>query len=120
MLVRQVLWLPVQWEISKMRIHFADKRGVSVSVSRSALKRKNDQIDLESPHFQFSAPIPYSIRACSPKRYGRTPCPLYVSDPAAFHFTWRKKTCGGELCPPSIDQENQQKEPQKAIGQKDV
>ena len=36
-----------------------------------------------------------------PEGYGWTPCLLTLSDPAAFHFTWRKKTCGGELCPPS-------------------
>ena len=33
--------------------------------------------------------------------FSKTLHPLYSSDPVALHFTWRKKTWGGELCPPS-------------------
>ena len=78
-----------------------DRRGVDVAISRFTLKCKNDQIDRKSSHLWYSAPMNHSIWMYSSRGYGRTPCLLTLSDPAAFHFSWRKKTCGGELGPPS-------------------
>ena len=120
MWVRQVLWLPVQWEILRMMIHFADKRGVDVTISRSTLKCKNDQIDLESPHLQYSAPIPYSIRAYFSRRIWLNSLSSNLVRPSGVPLYVAKEDVGGESYVPLQKFEKQQKEQQKGLLSEDV
>ena len=118
MWVRQVLWLPVQWEILRMMIHFADKRGVDVTISRSTLKCKNDQIDLESPHLQYSAPIPYSIRAYFSRRIWLNSLSSNLVRPSGVPLYVAKEDVWGRVMSPFKSSKNNKRNNKRAFCQK--
>ena len=89
-----------------MMIHFADKRGVDVTISRSTLKCKNDQIDLESLLTPFGRVF----------QKGMVEPFILYTHPIQWRYILRgERRRGGESYVPLP---KLQKEPQKASGQR--